>query len=92
MIHVGIVAPPTIGVKLMREIGISVGISAITRVVPQDIAVYDGAYSVTPRVTPQTLETAEKYMTKNVSVDAVPFYSVSNQAGGNTVYIAKELD
>lgn len=58
----------------------------------QDLPKYTGEYSVTPEVdTVQTLETAGKYMTNDVTVNAIPDYEVSNEAGGNTFIIGKEI-
>ena len=52
---------------------------------------YEGPYDVTPKVTAQTLKTAQKLMREDVSVRAIPYFDVSNPAGGNTIYIAKEV-
>ena len=52
---------------------------------------YEGPYDVTPKVTAQTLPTAKKFMQEDVSVRAIPYFDVSNPAGGNTIYIAKEV-
>ena len=58
----------------------------------QDLPKYTGKYSVTPEVdTAQTLETAGKYLTNDVTVNAIPDYEVSNEAGGNTFIIGKEI-
>lgn len=66
----------------------------ITTEVPvpgSDVEVYEGAYTVTPKVEAQTLLTANKFLQDDVSVHGVPFYEVSNTSGGNTVYIASEV-
>lgn len=52
---------------------------------------YEGPYDVTPKVTAQTLKTAQKLMREDVSVRAIPYFDVSNPAGGNTIYIANEV-
>ena len=52
---------------------------------------YEGPYDVTPKVTAQTLPTAKKFMQEDVSIRAIPYFDVSNPAGGNTIYIAKEV-
>lgn len=52
---------------------------------------YEGTYEVTPKVTAQTLQTAQKFMREDVSIQAIPYFDVSNQAGGNTIYIANEV-
>lgn len=52
---------------------------------------YTGPYTVTPKVEAQTLETARKLMTDDVNIKAIPFFETSNNAGGETVYIAMEV-
>lgn len=52
---------------------------------------YEGPYDVTPKVTAQTLQTAQKLMREDVSVREIPYFDVSNPAGGNTIYIANEV-
>ena len=54
--------------------------------------VYAGEYSVTPTVDGTTLETAQKLMSNDVKVNAIPFYEVENTSGGNTVFIADEIE
>ena len=49
---------------------------------------YDGDYTVIPKVYEQTLETKNKSMTDNVTVEAVPYAEVSNPSGGKTANIA----
>lgn len=50
--------------------------------------VYDGPYNVEPRFfTGHTLETRNKAMTDNVTVEPIRIYEVSNPAGGITVTI-----
>ena len=90
MIRVRIHTALDISVRIQDSPHINVNVSAITKILPEG-DVFSGPYNVVPKVNAQTLETADKYMAKDVSVEAVPFYSVSNQSGGNTVYIAKEL-
>jgi len=53
---------------------------------------YDGPYSVTPTVDEQKLETAQKIMLDDVTVKAIPYYTVSNVSGGTTIYIADTLE
>ena len=50
---------------------------------------YDGEYTVTPRVTEQTLNTKHKYMEDDVCVLAIPYYETSNLSG-KTAYIGGE--
>jgi hypothetical protein len=49
---------------------------------------YKGAYNVVPSVNKQVMETANKYMSKNVNVMGVPIHITTNEKGGNTVHIA----
>lgn len=56
-----------------------------------DVPVYDGAYSVTPKVYEETtLETKQKLMQNNVTVSKIPQYQVSNDAEGVTLIIGEE--
>jgi hypothetical protein len=52
---------------------------------------YDGSYEVTPKVDAQTMSTKGKVMIDDVTVNPIPFFNVSNNSGGSTVYIAKEM-
>lgn len=49
---------------------------------------YEGAYVVTPKVGEQTLETRNKSMRNDVTVEAIPYSEVSNPSGGLTANIA----
>lgn len=51
------------------------------------LAPFSGEYTVTPKVQMQTMETADKYMTDDVTILAIPYYSVDNQENGQTVII-----
>ena len=53
----------------------------------EDIDIYDGSYEVTPAVDEQTLNTAWKYLEKNVVVEPIPYAAVSNTSNGTTVTI-----
>ncbi|MBR5574380.1 MAG: hypothetical protein IKW35_07800 [Paludibacteraceae bacterium] len=53
---------------------------------------YDGEYVVTPKTTAQTLETSQRFLEKNVEIKEIPYFETSNLAGGETVYIAKEIE
>ena len=48
---------------------------------------YEGEYSVSPKFTEQTLPTAKKILTEDVRVEEIPYFEVSNNAGGTTVTI-----
>lgn len=53
--------------------------------------IYDGDYVVIPKVTEQSLPTAEKFMEEDVTVKSIPYFEVSNEAGGSSVYIGTEV-
>lgn len=56
------------------------------------IVAYDGTYEVTPSTTDDvTLHTAQKLMDADVQVKKIPYYDVSNNQGGSTVYIGTEV-
>ena len=57
-----------------------------------DAEYYEGEYSVTPKVTAQTLETENKLMSEDLTVKAIPYFEVSNLAGGSTVTIGNMND
>lgn len=48
---------------------------------------YTGEYIVTPTVAGQTLETQNKLMTDDVTVEAIPYHEVSNLFNGLTITI-----
>lgn len=57
----------------------------------KDADPYMGDYEITPKVDAQTMPTAQKLMTQDVTIKAIPYFNVSNNSGGSTVYIAKEV-
>ncbi len=48
---------------------------------------YEGAYTITPKLEPQIMATKNKMMQNNVTIEKIPVSTVSNSAGGNTVII-----
>jgi hypothetical protein len=52
---------------------------------------YDGDYIITPKIEEQMMPTKDKVLTDNVVVKSIPIYRVTNQTGGTTIYIAKEI-
>lgn len=59
----------------------------------KELPKYSGVYSITPStVGDQTLETAQKYMDANLTVQKIPYYETSNQSDGETVYIGSEVE
>lgn len=51
---------------------------------------YEGTYVVTPRKVEQVLETNDKRMTDDVTVEAISYIEVSNLGGGVTATIGFE--
>lgn len=56
----------------------------------EDAEEYKGDYIVTPTVDRQILETANKKLTNDVKVNAIPYYDVANEYG-RTIYIGGEI-
>ena len=54
--------------------------------------IYDESYDITPTVEGLTIDTENKYMMDDVNVNPIPFFSVGNDSGGNTVYIGSEVE
>lgn len=55
--------------------------------------VYQGQTVVIPKMDEeQTLGTAGKVVTDDITVTKVPFYEVTNETGGTTCYIAMEME
>ena len=54
---------------------------------------YEGPYVVTPLAhNPVILATKDKLMADDVTVLKVPYYETSNIYGGNTVFIAEDIN
>lgn len=52
------------------------------------LPVYEGVYSITPSAdNAQVLATGKKYMDADLVVEKIPFYRISDEDGGETVYI-----
>ena len=66
-------------------------VTIIADVLGGDIEEYKGSYEVTPQVVGQTLPTANKAMRNDVKIKEIPFFKVSNNSGGNTVFIGSEV-
>lgn len=49
---------------------------------------FGGPYEVIPKTESQTLQTADKLMEHDLTVQAIPFFRTSNQSGGYTATIA----
>ena len=60
-------------------------------IVDADVPIYDGEYTITPDVDGQTVGTAGKMMREDLTVEAIPYFDVSNVSGGSTVYIGGSI-
>ena len=49
--------------------------------------IYKGTYEVTPSIQTQTLDTAQKVLEKNVTINKIPYAEVTNNSNGKTVTI-----
>lgn len=47
---------------------------------------YAGPYNVVPKVDSQSLNTADKHLIRDVTIEPIPYYEVSNQ-NGKTIII-----
>lgn len=91
MMKLSLRSPPAPSVEIGERERMSIGIGPVT-VVHYEGEIYEGDYDVTPDFTTQTLETAQKIMTDDVTVEPIPVYRTSNPQGGKTIYIGGILD
>lgn len=54
-----------------------------------DVPQYEGVYEVTPRVIEQTIPTAQKFLARDVTIEKIPYFEVSNNSGGTTASIGE---
>lgn len=59
----------------------------VIKVTDYDAPVYTGETTVNPDFTGTVLQTAQKIVTNNITVNPIQVESVSNIQGGRTVYI-----
>ena len=78
-IDVGVVNAPAQKVNIKQDV--------VVVPVYKDVTLYEGDYEVTPRVDEQTLSTADKLMSADVTIKQIPYAEVSNIQGGKTVTI-----
>ena len=52
---------------------------------------YLGEYVVTPKVDEQIMETKDKVLTEDIKIKNIPFFDVSNESGGSTVFIGGKI-
>ena len=75
-------AAPEFALELGTEAALALGFGGeIVPVVISELAPYTGAYTVTPKPAAQRLATRQKRMTDDVTVQAIPYYEVSNESG-----------
>lgn len=60
-------------------------------VIKEEPDYYEGEYEVTPSTEQKVLETKQKFMEDDVTVRKIPFYEVTNETGGTTVTIGREV-
>lgn len=53
----------------------------------REYADYTGSYDVTPMITSQRLDTADKHMLDDVLIRTIPTREIANEAGGTTFTI-----
>ena len=58
----------------------------------QEYEHYAGAYEVVPSDAKTVLPMAHKVADTDITVHPIPFFEVSNTAGGNTIYIGGEIE
>lgn len=66
-----------------------VGTIQIGSVIRHENEYYDGEYDITPSAGPQVLPVKDKAMSKDITIEAIPYHEVSNQANGITVTIGE---
>lgn len=55
--------------------------------------IYEGAYTVHSEAhAVQTLPTANKKLTKNITVEKIPYFETTNLSDGITAYIGSEVE
>ena len=57
----------------------------------EDVPIYEGSYTATPKVNEQTLPTRKKFLEEDVTIKKIPYFEVGNNSGGETVYIGNEV-
>lgn len=84
-------ASPIISIKVDRKQ--TVKIKAIDQVIIEGhVENYKGDYTVIPNAHEQiVLKTKERKMLDNITVKKIPYFDVSNEFGGSTVYIGSEV-
>ena len=58
---------------------------------PETFDRFSGEYRVVPAVESKVLQTKDKLMGDDVTVESIPYYEVSNPAGGATIVIGDSI-
>ena len=56
-----------------------------------DAQIYTDGYEVTPKTYSQTLDTANKLLRDDITINEIPYFETSNEEDGITVYIANTI-
>ena len=54
---------------------------------PSGVTPYSGSYEAIPRVTAQSLPTQDRWLDRDVVIQAIPYHEVENTERGNTAII-----
>ena len=79
----------TVSARVVRLREVSCGVYKATA---PGAPVYNGKYAVTPRFSPQALNTQGKTMKNDLTVDAIEVSRTENAAGGTTIYIGGTIN
>ena len=77
---------PTVFGKVNRFSKLSGSLSGITITIGQGKP-YEGEYNIIPKFEPQRLETKDRTLSYDLTVEAIAVIKTSNESGGNTVII-----
>ena len=83
--HAVFTSSETFNASFTSDATFSAGFGEVVKVA--DVPVYEGEYSVTPRLYEQTLATDGYLMRDDVTVEVIPVTQTSNLFGGQTVVI-----
>lgn len=73
--------------NMTRDKPIKLTFGQVIKEIIYDVEPYTGEYVLTPKTTAQTIDTAKKRMTDDVTVLEIPYAETSNESG-TTVVIA----
>lgn len=76
--------------EINRTFDPSIWEAVVVKIV-NDVDPYEGSYEVTPKVTAQTIPTAQKFLTEDMRINSIPYHDVKNTSGGNTIFIGNEV-